>query len=223
MNNTAIFCTTLEQIKAHNPCETSYKKLLKGLNKTKADSEPLEFRSIYNILDVEDVIWATRVLDKKTRVHVGALFADTIKHLTEDKRVHNCIEVCFRYARGEATEEELKNASYATDDAATATAAAYATYAASAIQGYVPGGTSASAPYGLGTTNSEGFREGCYNVYVFDSSATVCLGQTTVSLTDPPPTLPAIINGAKGAANPPVATTAAAANAAPIKPPTFLP
>jgi len=128
----AILCTTLEQIKAYNPCETSYKKLLKGLNKTKADKEPLEFRTIYNILDADDLFWSTRVLNKKTRVYVGALFADTVKHLTEDKRVHNCIEVCFRYARGEATEEELKNASYATDDAATATAAAYATYAASA-------------------------------------------------------------------------------------------
>jgi len=63
-----------------------------------------------------------------------------------------------------------------------------ATYAASAIQGYVPGGTSTSAPYGLGTTNSEGFREGTYKVYVFDASTTVCLGQTKVTLTDPLPT-----------------------------------
>ena len=63
-----------------------------------------------------------------------------------------------------------------------------ATYAASAAQGYVPGGTSTSAPYGLGTTNSEGFREGTYKVYVFDASATVCLGQTQVTLTDPLPT-----------------------------------
>jgi hypothetical protein len=60
-----------------------------------------------------------------------------------------------------------------------------ATYAASAAQGYVPGGTSTSAPYGLGTTNSEGFREGNYKVYVFDASATVCLGQTRITLKDP--------------------------------------
>mgnify|MGYP003671808275 CR=1 FL=1 len=63
------------------------------------------------------------------------------------------------------------------------------TYAASAAQGYVPGGTSTSAPYGLGTTNSEGFREGCYKVYVFDSSTTVCLGQTQICLTDPDATV----------------------------------
>ena len=131
--------TTLEQIKANNPCETSYKKLLKGLNKTKADKEPLEFRTIYNILDADDLFWSTRVLNKKTRVYVGALFADTVKHLTEDKRVHNCIEVCFRYARGEATEKELKNAAsafaaFAAD--ADASAAYAATYAAADYAAY---------------------------------------------------------------------------------------
>ena len=55
-----------------------------------------------------------------------------------------------------------------------------ASYAASSAQGYVPGGSD------LGTTNSEGFRAGTYDVYVFDSSSTVCLGQTTVTLADPP-------------------------------------
>lgn len=54
-----------------------------------------------------------------------------------------------------------------------------ASYASSSAQGYVPGGSD------LGTTNSEGFRAGTYDVYVFDSSSTVCLGQTTVTLADP--------------------------------------
>jgi len=150
MNNTAILCTTLEQIKAHNPCKTSYKKLLKGLGKTKADSEPLEFRSIYNILDADDVIWATRVLDKKTNVHVGALFANTVKHLTEDKRIHDCIEVCFKYSKGEATEEELRDAGDAGD---TATYAAYATAtAASASATYAAVSAAyASATYATAT------------------------------------------------------------------------
>jgi len=66
-------------------------------------------------------------------------------------------------------------------------AAGSATYAASAAQGYVPGGTSTSAPYGLGTANTEGFREGTYMVYVFDASSTVCLASGTVVLADPPP------------------------------------
>ena len=61
-------------------------------------------------------------------------------------------------------------------------AAGNATYVASAAQGYVPAGT--------GTTNSEGLREGTYNVYVFDSHLTdsgyqPCLAETTVTLNAP--------------------------------------
>ena len=62
-----------------------------------------------------------------------------------------------------------------------------ATYAASAIQGYVPGGTSGTAPFGLGTANTEGLRAGCYDVYVFDSSATICLGTLEICCNDPSP------------------------------------
>ena len=42
-------------------------------------------------------------------------------------------------------------------------------------------------PAATGTTNSSGLKEGCYNVYVFDSSATVCLGEATICLVDPKP------------------------------------
>ncbi len=126
--------TTLEQIKSYSPCEPSWKKLLKGLNKTKADSEPLEFRTIYNILDADDIFWSIKVLDKKQRVYIGALFADTVSHLTKDKRVHDCITVCFKYGKDEATEEELKNAADATAYTATytTTAAAHAAYVTAA-------------------------------------------------------------------------------------------
>ena len=128
--------TTLEQIKSYNPCRASYVQLLHGLNKTKADSEPLEFRNIYNILCKSDLFWATKVLDKKIRVHVGALFADTVKHLNKDKRVHDCIEVCFRYARGEATSSELENAYAASVAASVAT-----------DKKYIAEGLNASAAY----------------------------------------------------------------------------
>ena len=55
--------------------------------------------------------------------------------------------------------------------------ATYATTAA--IFGYVP--------QAQGSTNSEGFREGVYRVYVFDTNR--CLGQTTVELTEPSPVI----------------------------------
>ena len=61
-------------------------------------------------------------------------------------------------------------------------AAGHAAYVASSATGYVPAAT--------GTTNNEGLRAGTYDVYVFDSTATyACLGRTTVTLTDPAPTI----------------------------------
>jgi len=71
-----------------------------------------------------------------------------------------------------------------------------ATYAGSSVQGYVPGGTSTSAPYGLGTTNSEGFRNGTYKIYAFDGNSGTCLAQTTVTLTNPAPTYGCLDNAA---------------------------
>ena len=46
----------------------------------------------------------------------------------DDKRVRNCIRVCRAYARGKATEEQLRNAADAA--AYAASSAAYAAYAA---------------------------------------------------------------------------------------------
>ena len=121
--------TTLEEIKSYSLCESSYKKLLKGLNKTKSDSDPLTFRTIYNISGVDDLFWSIQVINKKKRVYTGALFADTVRHLTKDKRVHNCITMCFKYSRGEVTDVALQSASHAARIAThdtTATAAAHA-------------------------------------------------------------------------------------------------
>ena len=53
-------------------------------------------------------------------------------------------------------------------------------YATSSAQGYVPAAQ--------GTTNSAGLKQGLYNVFVFDSSSTVCLAQVIgVQLKDPLP------------------------------------
>ena len=56
--------------------------------------------------------------------------------------------------------------------------------AASVVQGYVPVAATPSP-----STIGEGLRAGTYDVYVFDASGTVCLGRTTVTLTDPLPTI----------------------------------
>ena len=61
-------------------------------------------------------------------------------------------------------------------------AAGTTTITTSAAQGYVPGGSD----IGTGAI-SEGLKAGTYDVFVFDSSTTVCLARTTVNLQDPSP------------------------------------
>lgn len=55
--------TTLNKIRSFSPCEPSWVKLLKSLNKTQADDEELSFRHIYETLGILDTIWCLRTLD----------------------------------------------------------------------------------------------------------------------------------------------------------------
>lgn len=42
-----MLATTLNKLKAKNPCKEGEVKLLKYLNKTKADDEPLTFKTLF--------------------------------------------------------------------------------------------------------------------------------------------------------------------------------
>lgn len=64
------------------------------------------------------------ILDKRGRVRIGAMCADTARHLTDDNRVHDCIDVCYRYAAGECTDYELASAAREAWAAASAAASA---------------------------------------------------------------------------------------------------
>lgn len=57
--------TTLNKIKLHSPCEDGWKKLLNHLNKTEADDEPLELRTILESNGLDDTLWAFRAVDGK--------------------------------------------------------------------------------------------------------------------------------------------------------------
>jgi hypothetical protein len=72
-----------------------------------------------------------RTLDKRARVGIGAEIAALAeplyaKRYPNDTCVRDCIEVCRRYARGEASEIELAEVKQAATAAATAAYAAYA-------------------------------------------------------------------------------------------------
>lgn len=130
--------TTLNQIRKHNPCEDSWKKLLSSLNKTEADDEPLPLRYILDTLGVEDAIWALQSIegaDREIRLFACDC-ADRVLPMCEakypdDTRPRNAIEVARRYANGEATEQELA-AAYDAAGAAARLAAGAARAAARA-------------------------------------------------------------------------------------------
>ena len=52
--------TTLNRIRAHDPCTRSWKAALRLLGKTKADDEPLAYSWIAENLELYDALWCCR-------------------------------------------------------------------------------------------------------------------------------------------------------------------
>lgn len=52
--------TTLNAIRAHNPCADGWKKLLAHLGKTQPDDEPLPFATILDSNGLSDALWCCR-------------------------------------------------------------------------------------------------------------------------------------------------------------------
>jgi len=101
--------TTLKKIKQHTPCDEGWSKLLKFLNKTEPDNEPLQIRTILESNGLEDAIWALRAVEghEKAIRLMACDFAESVVNLANDERSVTAISVSRRYANGEATFEEL--------------------------------------------------------------------------------------------------------------------
>ena len=124
--------TTLNKIKSHLPCEPGWGKLLNHLNKTEADDEVLELRTILESNGLYDTIWAFQAVegkDKEIRLF-AADCADMVLHIYEKQYPNNdrprkAIQAARDYANGLINAEELD----AAGDAAVL-AAAWAAMAA---------------------------------------------------------------------------------------------
>ena len=55
--------TTLKKIQKHSPCIDGWKLLLKKLDKTKADDEPLSILTILDSNGLDDTLWCLRAID----------------------------------------------------------------------------------------------------------------------------------------------------------------
>ena len=105
-----MFYTTLNKIREHSPCCEGWRRLLTYLGKTKADDEPLSFKSILDSNGLDDAIWALRSIDAP-EVHLFAVrCVRQIQHLISDERSLNALDVSEMYAVGNATSEEISAA-----------------------------------------------------------------------------------------------------------------
>jgi hypothetical protein len=94
--------------------------------------------SILDSNDLDDTLWCLKLLPEHNKLWRKYAWwcASQVAHLTDDKRVHDCLAVVLRHSEGKATDEELavarKGAAAAYADAAAANAANAADAAANA-------------------------------------------------------------------------------------------
>jgi len=124
----SMITTTLNKIRDHSPCQEGWGKLLKHLGKTKADDEPLPFAVIVESNGLDDALWCCRTAPERDREwRLFAVWcARRVQHLMIDPRSVAALDVAERFARGEATVEELAAARDAAWDAVRAAARAAA-------------------------------------------------------------------------------------------------
>ena len=123
--------TTLNQIRAHEPCREGWEKLLRGLGKTKADDEIIWIDQVLNCNGLDDALWCLRAVegfDREIRLY-AVWCARRVQHLMDDPRSVVALDVAERFAGGEASGEELAEAE---EEAAEAAEAAWGARAARA-------------------------------------------------------------------------------------------
>jgi hypothetical protein len=115
-----MICTTLNKIREHGPCEDGWVKLLRHLDKTKADDAPLPLLTILESNGLADAVWCLRSVpehDREWRLY-AVWCARQVQHLMANPRSIAALDVAERFANGHATDRELSAAGAAARDAA---------------------------------------------------------------------------------------------------------
>jgi hypothetical protein len=129
--------TTLNEIRKHHPCASSWQKMLRHLGKTSADDAPLSLAVIHASNGLDDALWALRAVDGYDREKrlFAVWCARQVQHLMTDQRSLDALDVAERFANGDASTQKLYAARAAAwaaaRDAARAAAMAAAWAAAS--------------------------------------------------------------------------------------------
>lgn len=99
--------TTLDKIRACNPCADGWRKLLAYLGKTRTDDEPLDLLTILDSNGLDDALWALRAVegyDREIRLY-AAWCVRRVQHL--DAGIPAFLDTVERYANGEASKDDL--------------------------------------------------------------------------------------------------------------------
>jgi hypothetical protein len=113
--------TTLNKIRAHSPCRDGWEKLLRGLNKTQPDDEPLWIDQILNINGLDYALWCLGAVDGYDReIRIYAVWcARRVQHHVSDRLGVAALDFAERCARGEASNARLRAEMGAAQNAAT--------------------------------------------------------------------------------------------------------
>ena len=150
--------TTLNQIREHAPCSEGWTKLLKSLNKTKADDEPVSIVQILDSNGLDDALWCLRAVSGRDREirHYAVWCARQVEHLMTDHCSKDALNVSERFADGLATQEELDAAWSAAWDAEMAAA-----IAARAAAGAAARAAAGAAAWDAAAAQEKKLRELC--------------------------------------------------------------
>jgi hypothetical protein len=106
--------TTLARIRFHRPCQLGWEKLQAALDKTGADDEPMSLDDILKSNGLDDAMWALRAIegyDGAMRLYACYCARRVMpiyeRYYPDDNRVHICIDVAERFARGGARKVEM--------------------------------------------------------------------------------------------------------------------
>jgi hypothetical protein len=103
--------TTLNTLRAWNPCADGWQKLLTNLNKTESDDEPLALVRILELNGLADAIWTLRTLDCEREPRLFAVAcAREVQHLMTDPRSVAALDVADRFANDQASLDEIRTA-----------------------------------------------------------------------------------------------------------------
>jgi hypothetical protein len=123
--------TTLNEIRAHSPCQDGWEKLLKHLGKTKADDEPLHLLTILESNGFDDATWClcAASLDRLSR-HFQAWCAEQVLHFFEAQRPNDArVRDQIAMLRNDDASPAERAAARAAARAATRPAAGYTVWA----------------------------------------------------------------------------------------------